>query len=67
VPSNVDSISAGLQQMVSKSSEELDAMAQRAVGFVREKYDWNGICRDLEEVYSWLAGRSGMPQCVRAE
>lgn len=67
VPSSEAGIRDGLTQFQSKSKVELQAMGDKAMAMVRERYDWSVICRQLESVYSWMCGSSEIPNCLRLD
>lgn len=65
VASSETGICSGLIQMQSKSRAELKAMGVQGLALVREHYDWQVICSQLESVYNWLCGSSQIPSCMR--
>lgn len=67
VPSNETGICDGLIQLQSKSKAELNAMGSQAMALVRERYDWQVICSQLESVYDWMCGSNRIPDCLRLD
>ncbi|MDG4595659.1 MAG: glycosyltransferase [Candidatus Contendobacter sp.] len=67
VPSSEAGIRDGLMQLQSKSKAELNAMGSQAMALIRERYDWEVICRQLESVYDWMCGSSQIPDCLRLD
>lgn len=67
VPSSETGIRDGLMQLQSKSKTELNAMGSQAMALIRERYDWEVICRQLESVYDWMCGSSQIPDCLRLD
>jgi glycosyltransferase involved in cell wall biosynthesis len=56
-----------LLDATSRSHEELSAMGFRGRDLVQEKYGWKSVATQMTRVYSWLLGKSHMPDCVRLD
>jgi glycosyltransferase involved in cell wall biosynthesis len=54
----------GLAQLMALPQSQLQNMGSRALTFVRERYDWQIICSQLEAVYGWMRGVSRAPDCL---
>lgn len=67
VPSSLEGIMEGLGAMLGRSPDDLASMGVRARAFVSDEYGWDRICRQLEEVYSWMRGGSKVPDCLRLD
>jgi poly(glycerol-phosphate) alpha-glucosyltransferase len=67
VDSTDDGIAAGLEQMLRLPPSALAAMGAAAQSFVGKNYNWPGICRQLESVYTWMRTQSDPPPCLRLD
>lgn len=54
-----------LEAAMNLTDRERRAMGQRGRQLVQEKYAWQGIARQFNDVYSWLNGHSKAPGCVK--
>ncbi|WP_442507027.1 glycosyltransferase [Novipirellula sp. SH528] len=63
-PSSQQGIQDGLEHMLSMSTEEHREMGACAIKFVRERFDWQVVCQQLEAVYSWMTKSGPAPKCL---
>lgn len=54
-----------LSEALATPMYELDAMGARGAAWVSDAFAWEGIGRQMAEVYRWSVGRSPLPDCVR--
>lgn len=66
---NRDALTATLTSALSRPRETLDAMGSLGRTWVTRAFGWDGIARDMIEVYRWLvAGATGeVPRSVRTD
>lgn len=69
VERNKDALTASLVQAMSRPDAELAAMGAKGRDWVNRAFGWQGIARDMIEVYQWLIdGMPGeLPSCVRID
>lgn len=60
----VEGICEGLEYMCAQSREDLCKMGAKARELIRERYNWDVICQDLEAVFEWMIGKSPPPNCL---
>jgi poly(glycerol-phosphate) alpha-glucosyltransferase len=60
----VDSLAAGLGVLFGLSDDELGAMGRRGAELVALRFTWPVVGRRMQDVYRWLLGRGGRPDCV---
>jgi glycosyltransferase involved in cell wall biosynthesis len=65
--SNADSVTEGLQSLLSMDANELAATGRRGKQLVRQRYSWTAITDQILSVYEWLLGRDDIPDCVRLD
>lgn len=61
----VDSIAAGLVSLFETSVQDRLATGMRGRALVEAKFTWAKIAAQMHEIYSWLLGHGGCPECVK--
>ena len=56
-----------LLDATSRSSEDLSEMGFRGRDLVQKKYCWESVAQQMTQVYSWLLGKTHLPDCVRLD
>ncbi len=56
---------AALQQAMSLSDHDRQAMGRRGRHLVQERFSWPHVTRQMTAVYDWLLGHRECPDCVR--
>jgi len=67
VETTVADISRGLQELAGMTSAERQAMGERGMQLVQERFTWTKIAGDLKAVYEWILGGGNPPACVRMD
>ncbi|MEW6671025.1 MAG: glycosyltransferase [Thermodesulfobacteriota bacterium] len=67
VDSSEEGLKEGLRLMLSLSPGELHKMGERAYVFARDRFNWESISTQLEQVYTWMIGDSNIPSCLRLD
>ena len=60
----VQSIKAGLQELVQMDRQALELMGKAGRDLVERDYTWSRIASQMREVYRWILGAGAQPQCV---
>lgn len=61
---SVAALQGALDSLLSLQEGELANMGLRARELVQQRFTWDFICMQLEDVYAWMQGESDMPDCV---
>jgi len=61
---NNENIINALDESMSKSSVELQAMGLKGYEIIKRDYTWERVASQMEEVYSWLLGKTKKPHFV---
>jgi glycosyltransferase involved in cell wall biosynthesis len=61
----VEAIEEGLQRLALMSDLERQAMGERSLQLVKERFMWSRVAHDMMAVYRWLLGAAERPDCVR--
>jgi glycosyltransferase involved in cell wall biosynthesis len=64
VEPSVNSIEDGLRTLFAMPTGARDAMGQRGLTLVKNKFTWAKIAVDMRSVYAWILGRGPRPECV---
>ena len=56
-----------LLEVTSLKLGELREMGLRGREYMREKYSWESVAAQMNEVYEWLLGEADIPDCVRLD
>jgi glycosyltransferase involved in cell wall biosynthesis len=56
-----------LLEATSLSSVELNEMGMRGREYMKEKYSWESVALQMDQVYRWLLGNAKIPDCVRLD
>jgi glycosyltransferase involved in cell wall biosynthesis len=61
---NVESIVKGLEKLFLLSENELEQMKTNAYELVKQKYTWDSIGKQMNDVYEWILTGGSPPSCV---
>jgi len=61
----VEAIERGLKRLYLMSDRERQAMGERSLQLVKERFVWSKVAQDMIAVYRWLLGVAEPPDCVR--
>jgi len=62
----IDSLVAALEDLLSRTSDELSTMGQLGRAWMEREYSWDSIGRHMADVYDWVLGRTScMPSCIK--
>jgi glycosyltransferase involved in cell wall biosynthesis len=61
----VEAIEQGLKRLALMSEFERQAMGERGLRLVKERFMWSRVAHDMIAVYRWLLGAANRPDCVR--
>jgi glycosyltransferase involved in cell wall biosynthesis len=64
IADSVDALTAALDQAMALDRDTLDAMGARGRAWMARDFGWDGIARQMSDVYLWLLGRGEKPACV---
>jgi glycosyltransferase involved in cell wall biosynthesis len=67
VEPEVSSLLDGLSSLFSMSDADREAMGQRGLALVRQRFTWEKIGKDMAGVYAWMLGQSARPDCVELD
>jgi poly(glycerol-phosphate) alpha-glucosyltransferase len=67
VEPDVESLAAGLAQILKTPDDQRAEMGARGASLVGGKYSWDSVAREMLEVYRWVLGLREAPQCVRMD
>ena len=56
-----------LLEATSFGENELNEMGVRGRKFMKEKYSWESVALQMNQVYRWLLGEADVPSCVRLD
>jgi poly(glycerol-phosphate) alpha-glucosyltransferase len=59
-----EGIAEGLRQLIEMSDADRQAMGQRGLQLVSERFTWAKIASEMRVVYEWILGRGSKPSCV---
>ncbi len=62
-----DAMAVALRTAMSLSSEERQAMGARGRAWMERDFGWDGIAREMTDVYRWLVEGGERPGCVRVD
>jgi len=54
-----------LKRLALMSDRERQAMGERSLQLVKERFVWSKVAHDMIAVYRWLLGVAEPPECVR--
>lgn len=60
----VEAIERGLKRLALMSERERQAMGERSLQLVKERFVWSKVAHDMISVYRWLLGVAKPPDCV---
>jgi poly(glycerol-phosphate) alpha-glucosyltransferase len=60
----VDSLTGGLSALFGLSNDERTAMGRRGAALGADRFTWPVVGRRMQDVYRWLLGQGGRPDCV---
>jgi poly(glycerol-phosphate) alpha-glucosyltransferase len=63
----VEAIEQGLQRLALMSDLERQAMGERSLKLVKERFRWSRVAHDMITVYRWLLKTADRPDCVRLD
>ena len=66
VEPDAQALSGALSEAIALDDEERHEMGNRGRQYAG-RYDWGYIANDTADVYRWLLGRAGRPDCVRLD
>ena len=61
----VEAIEQGLKLLALMSDREREAMGERSLQLVKDRFMWSRVAHDMIAVYRWLSGSADRPDCVR--
>lgn len=64
VNNDVDTLTEAVREVLSLDKEELQAMGKRGRQLVLDKYSVDVVSRQMEELYTWVAGQGDKPGFV---
>jgi poly(glycerol-phosphate) alpha-glucosyltransferase len=64
IGTDVESIAAGLQALLSLPCPSLVAMGDAGRTLVERQFTWPRIAAQMKEVYEWVLGGGSKPECV---
>lgn len=64
IEDSVPALTAALDQAMALDRTALDAMGARGRDWMARDFGWDGIARQMSDVYLWLLGRGERPTCV---
>jgi len=64
---SVHQFTATLLDATSLTDVELKAMGYRGRQLMKEKYSWESVASQMNQVYAWLLGEADVPSCVRLD
>lgn len=67
IEDSLAALTAALDQAMSRDRTNLDAMGARGRAWMERDFAWDGIARQMSDVYLWLLGRGERPGCVVLE
>lgn len=65
IDTEVESMSAGMVQMIGSSESELKVMGENGLNLVKEKFTWPTIAAQMVELYRWVQGKGEKPDFIR--
>ena len=60
----IDSITKALLALFAMDADELKDMGLRGKQLVQEKFTWDYVGSEMQQVYDWILGASSKPSCV---
>lgn len=60
----IDDCARGLRELLSQTSEQLQAMGQRGRELVESRYQWDTVAQETLSLYRWLIHGGPTPECV---
>ncbi len=60
----VDSIAGGLRQLFAMPPRERQAMGDRGLALVKDRFSWPRSAAEMKSVYEWMLGGGAKPACV---
>lgn len=67
VPADEAGIEAALDEAMALDRARLSQMGASARAWMQESYSWNGIARQMDEVYRWILHGGATPASVRVD
>lgn len=64
IEDSIPALTAALDQAMALDRAALDAMGGRGRDWMQHDFGWDGIARQMTDVYLWLLGRGERPACV---
>jgi glycosyltransferase involved in cell wall biosynthesis len=61
----VGAIEQGLRRLALMPDREREAMGERSLHLVKDRFMWSRVAHDMIAVYRWLLGAADRPDCVR--
>ena len=65
IEDSLEALTIALDHALSLDRGALAEMGARGRAWMERDFGWDGIARQMADVYSWLLGRGEMPPCVR--
>jgi glycosyltransferase involved in cell wall biosynthesis len=67
IPNTPESLTATLNEALSLSYDNLNAMGARGRSLIERNYSWDQIGRSMTSVYRWLRSGGDRPNCIRLD
>lgn len=67
VDTTAEDIARGLLDLAGMTATERQAMGERGLQLVQERFTWERIAEDMKQVYEWILGGGNPPACVRMD
>jgi glycosyltransferase involved in cell wall biosynthesis len=64
VPTDAPSLRRALSEMTGLTDDERAAMGKRGRQWMESSFAWPAVARQMRDVYMWILGLGGMPDCI---
>ena len=64
IGTDVESIAAALSGLLQSTIHDLQSLGQNGRNLVESRFSWPMVAAEMQEVYDWLLGGGGKPNCV---
>jgi len=66
VGTDMASISEGIRKILESAIPDLETIGQNGRILVEERFTWPQVAAQMKQVYEWVLGLGGRPECIRS-